>query len=228
MIRWLQDLLLFFFPVNCLVCGKSLHNTEEVLCLGCEYRMPRTGYRDDPENPVSKLFWGRVPVECGTSLFRFEKGSSYQTLLHALKYKGNRKSGIYLGRLLGHELRTTSYSECEMIIPVPLHKKRYRERGYNQSELIGRGLSDVLGIPMATNVLVRTRQHDSQTTMGRLDRFENVSGNFSLSRRAPDISDRRILLIDDVVTTGATLETCCRVLLDSFRCKIYVATVSCA
>jgi len=219
---------MFFFPLRCLVCGKSLGNPGEVLCLGCEYRMPRTGFRDDPENPVSKLFWGRVPVECGTSLFRFEKGSSYQVLLHELKYRGNRKSGLYLGRLLGHELKHTSYSICELIIPVPLHRKRYRERGYNQSELIGRGLSEVLDIPMATHVLIRSGQQDSQTTMGRLDRFRNVSGNFRLCSHPPDLDGMRILLIDDVVTTGATLEACCRVLLDAFRCRIYVATVSCA
>jgi len=228
MIRWLVDLLMFFFPVNCLVCGKSLGSPYEVLCLGCEFRMPRTGFRDDPENPVSMLFWGRIPVVCGTSLFRFEKGSPYQILLHELKYRGNRKSGIYLGRLLGHELKQTSYSTCEMIIPVPLHKKRYRERGYNQSELIGRGLSEVLGIPMATNVLVRSTQHDSQTSMGRLARFENVSGNFSISPHSPDISGMKVLLIDDVVTTGATLEACCSELLDNFCCQVYIATVSCA
>jgi len=228
MVRWLHDLLMFFFPVHCLVCGKSLKTPDGVLCLGCEYRMPRTGFRDDPENPVSMIFWGRVPVECATSLFRFEKGSAYQVLLHELKYRGNRKTGVYLGRLLGHELKDTSFAECELIIPVPLHRKKYRERGYNQSELIGRGLSEILDIPLATSVLVRHRQHDSQTTMGRLDRFENVSGNFGISSRSPDISGMRILLVDDVVTTGATLETCCRVLLDHFRCRIFVATVSCA
>lgn len=224
----MHDLLMFFFPVNCLVCGKSLESPGEVLCLGCEYRMPVTGFKDDPDNPVSMLFWGRVPVECGTSLFRFEKGSAYQILLHELKYRGNRKSGFYLGRLLGHELKQTVFSTCEMIIPVPLHKKRYRKRGYNQSELIGHGLSEVLGIPMATNVLVRSRQHDSQTSKGRLDRFENVSGNFSLSSNPPDISGMKILLVDDVVTTGATLEACCRELLKNFCCRIYIATVSCA
>jgi ComF family protein len=228
MIRWLQDLLMFFFPVHCPVCGKSLQHPGEVLCLGCEYRMPRTGFRDDPENPVSMIFWGRVPVECGTSLFRFEKGSSYQALLHELKYRGNRRSGLYLGRLLGAELKQTSFSTCSLIIPVPLHRKRYRERGYNQSELIGRGMSEVMGIPMATDVLVRTGQHDSQTTMGRLDRFRNVSGNFRLSSHPPDLSGKMVLLVDDVVTTGATLEACCRALLDSFSCGIYIATVCCA
>ncbi|MFO7933998.1 MAG: ComF family protein [Bacteroidales bacterium] len=228
MIRWLQDLLMLFFPVSCPVCGKSLEIPGEVLCLGCEYRMPRTGFADDPENPVSMLFWGRVPVECGTSLFRFEKGSPYQALLHELKYRGNRRSGIYMGRLLGHELKQTAFSQCDLIIPVPLHRKRYRERGYNQSELIARGVSEVLLIPVETHVLVRSAQHDSQTSMGRLSRFENVSGNFRIAPHSPELSGKKILLIDDVVTTGATLEACATELLNTFYCRIYIATVCCA
>ena len=225
---WGNDLLMFFFPVNCLVCGKRLDSTGGVLCLACEYKMPRTNYSNHTDNSISKLFWGRSPVEMGTSLFRFEKGSSYQTLLHDLKYRGNRKVGLYLGNLLGHELEHTGFSACDLLVPVPLHQKRFRERGYNQSEIIARGVSRVTGIPMETKLLRRSGHQKSQTSMGRYERFENVSDKFQLVRHPLDINGKKILLIDDVITTGATLEACSLVLFRHFNCLVYVATVCCA
>lgn len=211
-----------------MVCGKNLTASHEVLCLVCEHEMPRTGYGDSHDNPVSKLFWGRVPVELGTSLFRFEKGSAYQALLHDLKYRGNRKAGLYLGRLLGYELSQTCFVRCDLLVPVPLHRQRLRKRGYNQSEIISRGVSEVTGIPVVTNLLKRSVHGPSQTSMGRYKRFLNVSDNFQLARNPPDVEGKRILLIDDVVTTGATLEACSEVLFRRFRCQVYIATVSCA
>ena len=225
---WLLDLLMFFFPVNCLVCDKRLNSPGAVLCLECEYKMPRTGYRDLKDNPVSKVLWVRVPVEMGTSLFRFEKGSAYQTLLHDLKYRGNRNVGTHLGRLLGHELKHTSFSSCDLLVPVPLHQKRLRERGYNQSEIIARGTSEVMGIPVVSNLLRRADRHHSQTSMGRYERFENVSDSFQLALNPPNVDGKRILLIDDVVTTGATLEACSQILFNHYKCLVYIATVSCA
>ena len=130
---WIHDLFLLFFPSNCLICGKRLPEPAVILCLECELGMPRTSYGDRPDNPVSKTFWGRVPVESGTSLFRFEKGSSYQALLHDLKYRGNKKAGQYMGRLLGQAINKTVFSQCDLMVPVPLHRKRERARGYNQS-----------------------------------------------------------------------------------------------
>lgn len=226
--QWLLDLLMLFFPVNCLVCGRHLVSPGGVLCLKCEYQMPKTAYRDNPDNPVSKLFWGRVPVELGTSMLRFEKGSAYQVLLHNLKYRGNRKVGLYLGRLLGYELKETCVSSCDLLVPVPIHQKKLRERGYNQSEIIAYGTSEILGIPVESNLLRRTIQHHSQTSMGRYERFNNVSDNFQLARNSPNIDGKRILLIDDVVTTGATLEACSQIIISNYKCLVYIATVSCA
>jgi len=225
--QWLLDLLMFFFPVNCLVCGKRLSLPSGVICLECEYQMPRTGHGDRPDNPVNKNFWGRVPIELATSLFRFEKGSAYQALLHDLKYRGNRRVGLYLGQLLGHALNYSSFSDCDLLVPVPLHRRKLRQRGYNQSEIIARGISGILKIPVESNLLIRSFQNDSQISMGRIERFENVSGNFDLFRRHPDMNGKKILLIDDVLTTGATLEACSRILLEHFNCTVYIATVSC-
>jgi ComF family protein len=228
MLQYLLDLWMLFFPANCLVCGKRLSTTREILCFACEFRMPKTGYADKLDNPVCQTFWGRIPVIQATSLFRFEKGSAYQELLHDLKYRGNRKAGLYLGRLLGHELLHTPFCSCDLLLPVPLHPGHLRQRGYNQSEIIARGCSEITGIPLETRLLIRKGRHHSQTHMGRQERFENVCEAFSLSRRPRDIQGLKVLIVDDVMTTGATLEACCRVLLAHFNCEIYVATVSCA
>jgi len=219
---------MLFFPVNCLICGKRLPAPGEVLCLRCEQLIPLTAYTHKQKNPVAMSFWGRVPVELCTALFRFEKGSAYQSLLHQLKYKGNRKTGRYLGRLLGFELKHSSFSACDLIVPVPLHKKRLLQRGYNQCELIARGVSEMMGIPVETGLLIRKEHRESQTGMGRYDRYQNVSGSFRIASKAPDISRKKVLLLDDVVTTGATLEACCQTLIRSYSCLVYIATVCCA
>jgi len=228
MFQYLLDLWMLFFPANCLVCGKRLPSTREILCFTCEHGMPKTGYGKKMDNPVCRTFWGRVPVTMATSLFRFEKGSAYQELLHDLKYRGHRKAGIYLGRLLGHELLHTPFFFFFLLLPVPLHPVRLRQRGYNQSEIIARGCSEITGIPLETRLLIRKGRHRSQTHMGRQERFENVCEGFTLVRRPRDIQGYKVLIIDDVITTGATLEACSRVLLSRFNCEIYVATVSCA
>lgn len=219
---------MFFLPANCMVCGERLPSGRDVLCLRCEYRLPRTRFGDRPGNSVEQLFWGRVPVEMATSLLRFEKGSAYQALLHDLKYRNNRRAGIYLGRLLGETLKGSAYGACDLMLPVPLHPKRYRARGFNQSEIIARGVSEVLNIPVHAGLLKRSVHHDSQTTLGRYERYQNVTGNFLLSRKAPDLDGTRILLIDDVVTTGSTLEACVHTLTLRHSCRVYVATISCA
>lgn len=226
--QWLIDFLMLFFPSNCLVCGKRLHSPGAILCLECEVKMPKTGFGDKDTNPVSKIFWGRVPVRAGTALFRFEKGSAYQSLLHELKYKGHRRAGLYLGRLLGQALLNTPYSECELMIPVPLHRRKLKQRGYNQSEIIALGVSEITGIPLAARLIKRKDYRSSQTTMTRQERFENMSGVFALSDSSGNLEDKKILLIDDVLTTGATLEACCQALLSQFNCRIYIATVACA
>jgi ComF family protein len=228
MLQCLLDVWMLFFPSNCLVCGKRLPSPREILCFKCEYLMPKTGYGGWEDNPVSRTFWGRVPVLWGTSLFRFEKGSAYQSLLHELKYRGNRKAGLYLGRLLGQELIHSSFPKCDLLVPVPLHPGRQRQRGYNQSEIIARGASEITGIPVVTRLIIRRGRHRSQTSMGRHERFENVFEEFSLGKRPMDINGLRVLLVDDVITTGATLEACSRLLFSHFTCLVYVATVSCA
>jgi len=223
---WITDLLLLFFPSNCLVCGKRLHSHRAVLCFECEYKLPKTRFADRIDNPVSMIFWGRVAVVAGTSLFKFEKGSVYQALLHDLKYRGNRMAGFYLGRLLGQELKQSVFSDCDLMIPVPIHRNRLKKRGYNQSELIARGASEITGIPLVNNLVIRKGKSKSQTSMNRQERFDNISAAFSLGKRPRNFKDKKILIIDDVLTTGATLEACSHTLLEHFKCFVYIATVS--
>lgn len=225
---YLRDLQLYFFPELCLVCGRRLSEPGAILCLACEYNLPLTDIRDFYNNPVSQSFWGRVPLEMCTSLLRFEKGSPYQSLLHELKYRGNLAAGLYLGRKLGRVLLHSPFSACDIMVPVPLHKKRQKMRGFNQSEIIAGGASEVSRIPMLNTLLIRSKHHPSQTSMGRYERYLNIRENFRVSPAAPDVSGKKILLIDDVMTTGATLEACSRELLNAFNCRIYIATVSMA
>ena len=223
-----HDIVNFFFPVYCKVCGTPLHVPGEVICLNCEMNMPRTGYTGEPDNPVAQLFWGRVWLEGATSLFRFEKGSKYQSLLHGLKYKGQKQIGIFLGRMLGAEIRGSPYGNADLIVPVPLHWKKERKRGYNQSEIIASGVSGVTGIPIQSGVLVRNRQTDTQTLKSRFERWENMEKVFGLQEDAASLAGKVFLLIDDVVTTGSTLEACAEELLTIPGVRVYVATVACA
>jgi len=190
--------------------------------------MPRTNYAQDSDNPLAQIFWGRVRLEGVSSLFRFEKGSRYQTLLHLLKYKGARKVGKYLGLLLGSELLNSSFEEVDYIVPVPLHKKKERLRGYNQSYIIAEGVSEQLNKPIINTILIRIKHTDSQTNKARWERYENLENGFQLGSDFEEYSNKTLLLIDDVLTTGSTLEACALALNRIPNVKIFVATVACA
>jgi len=222
------DLLNFCFPANCPVCGGLLPRPGMQICLPCERGLPRTLYSRMPDNPVAQLFWGRVPIEAASSLFRFEKGSHYQKLIHRLKYKGDQELGLFLGKLLGEDLCGTVFMQARYIIPVPLHPRRQKDRGYNQSELIARGIAQLTGMEVVPNLLERREYTDSQTRRNRYDRFTNVSDRFSVRKEQLADLSGPLLLVDDVVTTGATLEACALPLCEAHDAPIFVATVACA
>lgn len=225
---WLFDLLGFFFPAYCPVCGNPMHNKWEVICLTCEQKIPRTNYTNEIENPVAELFWGRTKVEMATSLFRYEKGSAYQSLIHHLKYSGALKIGDFLGKLLGQELRATAFTETDCIVPVPLHEKKLKQRGFNQSEIIAQGISSITGIPVMSDLIFRNADTKSQTNKTRFERWENMHHVFSLGKGVEAYSGIKMLLTDDVVTTGSTLEACAETLRQIPDASIYIATVACA
>jgi ComF family protein len=190
--------------------------------------LPKTGFEKITDNPVSQLFWGRAEITYATAFCTFDKGGIMQHLMHQLKYKGDREVGEKLGQLFGSELlRSAPFREVELLIPVPLHPKRERKRGYNQSAEIGKGMSEAMGLPLLSGILIRNHYSATQTNKGRFDRWENVKELFSLNN--PDMLEgKHMLLVDDVVTTGATLEACAQVLLKVPGTRVSIATIACA
>ncbi len=225
---WLRGFWGLLYPNLCAVCDTPLVHGEEVMCTKCSYKLPRTRAWNDPNNEVAKIFWGRVYLTHASSFFFFRKGSRYQKLLHKLKYAGRTDIGRYLGQQFGRELRNVELlKDVAYIIPVPLHPKKLRKRGYNQSEWIAMGLSDSLLIPTATNILLKTIHTESQTKKGRIERWDNVSEVFAIARKE-QLKGKHVLLVDDVVTTGATLEACAQTLINEGECTVSVVTLACA
>lgn len=223
---WLEDLFNLFFPDLCLGCGEPLVKGERFLCSICHFHLPRTNFQFDADNAVARVFWGRVKLKAAASFCYFTKGSNIQQLLHKLKYEGNREIGLYLGETYGRELkRSPLYSEIDLIIPVPLHPRKQRRRGYNQSEAIGEGLARTMQAVLVTNALARTTHTSTQTRKTRYKRWENVENVFKVKR--PDlVQGMSILLVDDVITTGATLEACASVLLAVPGVQVSVASIA--
>ena len=223
-----DDLISLFYPRLCAGCNTSLVNGEDILCLHCLADLPRTNYHLFPENPVFQIFIGRVNITLASSFCRFDKGGRLQHLLHQLKYKGNSEVGIKMGILFGYDLiQSSSYQDIDAIIPVPLHPKKEKKRGYNQSAEICKGLSESMNRPVISGNLVREIHTSSQTRKGRFERWENVSGIFNVKNEASLIG-KHLLLVDDVVTTGATLEACCEPLLKIPGVRVSIATLASA
>ena len=226
---WFYDCLNVLFPTGCPVCGKLLKYHRQCLCLECESEMPLTGYSSDPGNPIARIFWADPRIVSATSLFYFEKNSPYQALFHNLKYRNDRKMGIFLGRRLGEELYGTVFAAADVIVPVPLHPSRLKKRGYNQCSFIAAGISANLNIPVDEKLMIRTRRTASQTTKNRMERWENMADSFMLDpSQVKSYGGKSLLLIDDIITTGATLEAAANAIMAMPEVTIYIATVACA
>ena len=195
------------------------------MCTGCMYEFPLTRFHDLTDNFVAELFWGRVPVKYCTSYFYYLKDSKYQNIIHQLKYNGRQDIGFEFGKIFGSELMKTSLSSPDIIVPVPLHLKKLRKRGFNQSEIIARGMADSMGKKIITDALERIRYTESQTNRSRYERWENVEGIFRL-RKPQLLEGKHILLVDDVVTTGSTLEACASEILKIQGTTVSVATLA--
>lgn len=221
-----DDLFSLFFPNLCLGCGQPLIKGEEVICSICHFHLPKTYFHNDTENQLNRVFWGRVNIEAVAAYLYFHKGSSVQSLLHQLKYKSRPEIAVKIGKWYGLELRQADiFSNAELVIPVPLHPRKYRRRGYNQSEAFAEGLAAVIKAELETGCLYRKVDSKTQTRKARYNRWENVENIFGV-KNPERIRGRHILLVDDVITTGATLEACAQALLEVPGVKVSIATIA--
>lgn len=214
------------FPRVCYGCSCDLAKTENWLCTLCKTDLPFTHFHRYPNNPVSQIFTGRIPLVQASSFFYFVKESAVQHLLHALKYQNLPKLGHALGEWYAQQLQSDiAFYEIDCIIPVPLHHSKLRLRGYNQSEMFAHGLSIILEKPLDTTSLIRTTATATQTHKNRIERWKNVEDVFSIANENKLIG-RHVLLVDDVVTTGATLEACSNKILQIAGTSISIATIA--
>lgn len=197
------------------------------MCVRCMASLPRTGLLNTPENEMERRFWGIFPVERASALYYYARGGNVSNILYGMKYHGRRKLCVQMGRMIAAELMGTGFFDgIDCVMPVPLHKKRLRERGYNQSELLAIGISEMTGIPVETSPLIRKHNNTTQTHKSSFERWENVSGLFDITSRAAVWSGKHILLIDDVLTTGATISACIDALKVIPSIKISIVTLA--
>ncbi|MCM4160558.1 ComF family protein [Antarcticibacterium flavum] len=223
-----HDLINLFYPRLCSICEQELVKNEPVICAKCIHDLPVTTYHLNNENPVKKVFYGRVEVENATALLEFHKKSGVQKLIHQLKYKGQQEIGTFLGQWMAAQiLENSTFPGVEMVIPVPLHRKKLKHRGYNQVEKFGREISLALQMPYIDTALVKKSFSSTQTIKARLARWGNMEESFVLADPGV-VANRHILLVDDIITTGATLEACASVLKEAGGVKISVATMAIA
>lgn len=223
-----SDLWELFFPRCCLFCGSRLSHGERTLCFSCLAKLPRTELHLRRDNAVERNFWGKFPVERATSFLYYAKGGDVRQLLYELKYHGNKEVGIVMGRIMAAELLSSCFFEdVDLIIPVPLHRRKERQRGYNQSECLARGIAEVTGLPVCTDMVVRSRYTETQTHKGQYERWENVRDLFACS--APELLEKKhVLLVDDVLTTGATIVACVDALRNVSGLRVSVLTLALA
>jgi len=222
----LRDLFYLFYPKTCVCCDEQLVKNEFEICLKCRFELPITNFTDEINNKIEQTFYGRFKLEFATALIYYSTKGISQKLIYQLKYKNKQNVGKLLGKWLGDELlNCTRLQSVDYIVPVPLHPKKFRSRGYNQLTTFGKSISEILGVPYIDNVLIKKSVNETQTLMHRFERWKNVNEIFYLND-ADVFKDKHVLLIDDVITTGATLEACAIKLLETKSIKISIATMA--
>jgi ComF family protein len=227
MLAWLENFLHLVYPPLCAGCGVVRPIDRHIFCLDCLSVLPETGYHQFRENPFTARFAGRIQLQGGAAFLYFSRGGGTQHLLHLIKYHNRPDLINIIGRWYGKQLATCeNWRSAELILPVPLHWKKQRKRGYNQSAIFADALSEVLQIPCRQKILVRRTHGQSLTGMSRLGRVATVSDAYAITK--PEVvNDKHVLLVDDVLTTGATLEACALVLLDAGASAISMVTIAC-
>ncbi|MFB5945390.1 ComF family protein [Albibacterium profundi] len=227
LIDLVKDSIALLFPELCIGCNRNLVKQEKYLCLNCSYDLPVTNYHLDSDSLIDRRLKARLPLAKVSAYLYFTGGSRVQRIIHHIKYQNGFALARFLGQRYGEIVKDSAYfQDIDVIVPVPLHKKRQRQRGYNQSEYIAHGLSEVLGAQVSTGNLIRLVHKKSQTkTSGRYERFENMENMFAI-HKPDEFENKHVLLVDDVLTTGATLEACAIALLRVQNIKLSVATLA--
>ena len=217
-----------FYPHLCIGCGSDLLQLDSLLCLSCINELPHTSFETYPNNPIERMFIGRFPLVAATSGFYFSKGDLIQYLIHELKYKGNKEAGIYLSEIVGiNMLQSNRFNKIDYLIPLPLFAEKEYKRGFNQAEVVCRGISNSMNIPVLVKNVVRIRFTETQTKKHRTERWDNVNESFKVTDPSV-LKNKHILLVDDVITTGATLDACAQVLNKIDGLQISIATLAIA
>jgi ComF family protein len=220
-----ESILHFLFPHICEGCGTDILNAEHFICVQCLNSLPLTDYHLHPNNPVEKVFWGRLPLVSATSQYYFTKHSLIQRLMHQVKYKGNKELAFYLGKIMGQQLASSNrFIYADGLIPLPLYPDREKKRGFNQATLLSEGIASVLKKPVLNHVVSRAIHTETQTRKNRIERWQNIEKGFALIH-GEAIENKHVILVDDVITTGATLEACGRVLLQAENARLSIASL---
>ncbi|MGQ9620219.1 MAG: ComF family protein [Bacteroidales bacterium] len=223
---FIDDFLSLLFPRICYGCGEHLLRNENLLCTTCYISIPRTDFHLREDNSVAQLFWGRCRVEKSAAFSYYTKGSRIRKIIHALKYRGVKELGNIMGRIYAGQLKDSGFFQgIDVIVPVPLHPSKQKKRGYNQSECICEGISEVTGLPTDTSTLRRISFSGTQTNRSRYDRWLNVEGIFGINDYET-LRGKHILLVDDVITTGSTVESCVNELLKIENVKVSVIAIA--
>lgn len=214
------------YPHNCEGCGTDVLNTDSFLCAKCLHELPETGFINAADNPVEKNFYGRLLIEQAAAAYYFTKDGLLQHLIGELKYKSHKEVGVFLGKLIGYQLlKSQRFSSVDALLALPLNEKKEQKRGYNQAQIICNGIAEVWGKPVINNAVARTVFTQSQTNKTRIDRWQNMDGVFTVTD-ANKLTGKHILLVDDIITTGATLEACGSKLLQVANTRLSILTVA--
>lgn len=224
--KGVRNIINLFYPHLCVGCGSDLYSASSLLCYKCLNRLPVTNFHIYPENLVEKIFWGRLPIHAVTSLCYFTKDSLVQQILHQLKYKGNKELGVVMGKIMGEMLlESQRFNSVNVVVPLPLHPRKERMRGFNQARMLAEGICAVTGWPLIQSALIRRSYTETQTHRNRISRWENMKEKFECV--APELlHDQHVLLVDDVITTGATLESCGTEILKTAGTRLSIATMA--
>ena len=224
----MKNLLNLFFPKVCVACNNVLSDNEVVLCTSCRHHLPVTNFHFDNAEDVKKVLYGRVKLENASALLHFSKKGIVQQILHNLKYRGHEDIGAFFGEWFGAELATLDhYKNIDVVLPVPLYKSKLRKRGYNQVTKFGEAIAKALNADYNDAVLIKTKSTKTQVFKGRLKRWNDDGALFDISENK-SLVGKHILLVDDIITTGATVEACATVLLKIDNIKLSLATMAIA